>query len=171
MAGNDVTSPQASGSDPEVTFLAEVPRSGCKRPKTHILCVSLPTRLYLALGGSDVTGNDVTWPQVTGSDLGSDVFDRKSPGSGCRRTKAGVYCAFDFLQGCYSQEEAVTWQKTTSRDLRWPEVTQKWRHLTGTHLEVAVESRKLAYNMHLTSYKAVARRTRLSRDRKWRHVT
>jgi len=108
---------------------------------------------------------------VSGSDPEVRSFDRNSPRSGCRRPKTGVYCTFHFLQGCSSQEEEVTWQEMTSRDLRWPEVTRKWRHLTGSQLEVAVEGRKLAYNVHFTSYKAVARRRRQSRDRKWRHVT
>jgi len=58
----------------------------------------------------------------------------------------------------------------TSRDLRWPEVTRKWRHLTGSHLKVAVQGSKPTYTVHFTSYKAVACR-RQSRDRKWRHVT
>jgi len=49
------------------------------------------------------------------------------------------------------------WQEMTSRDLRWAEVTQKWRHLTGSHLEVAVKGWKLAYNVHFTFYKDVAR--------------
>jgi len=53
-----------------------------------------------------------------------------------------------------------------SRDLRRPEVTRKLRHLTGSHLEVAVEGRKLAYAVHFASYKAVARITRQLRDRK-----
>jgi len=118
-----------------------------------------------------VTGNDITWPLVTGSDPEVTSFDRKSPGSGCVKPKTGVYCMFHFLQGCSSQEEAVSWQVMMSRDLRWPEVTRKWRHLTGSHLEVAVESRQLAYTVRFTSDKAVARRRRQSRDRKWRHVT
>jgi len=58
-----------------------------------------------------------------------------------------------------------------SRDLRSSEVTRNWSHLTGSHLEVAVEGRKLTYTVRLTSYKAVACRRRQSRDRKWRHVT
>jgi len=58
----------------------------------------------------------------------------------------------------------------TWRDRRSPEVSPKRRHLTGSHLEVAVEGRKLAYTVHFTSYKAVARR-RQSRDGKCRHVT
>jgi len=111
------------------------------------------------------------WPQVTESDPKVTSFDRKSPGSGCRRPKTGVYCTFHFLQVCSSQEEAVTWQEMTSRDLRWPEVTRKWLHLTGSHHEVAIEGLKLAYTVHFTSYKAVARRRRQSRDSKWRHVT
>jgi len=43
--------------------------------------------------------------------------------------------------------------------------------LIGSLLEVDVEGRKLAYTVHFTSYKAVARSRRQSRDRKWRHVT
>jgi len=101
-----------------------------------------------------VTSNDRKWPGKMTS------FDRKSPGSGCRRTKTGVYCTFHSLQACSSHEEAVTWQEMTSRDLRWPEVTQKWRQITGSHLEVAVEMRKLACTVHFTSYKAVDRRRR-----------
>ena len=51
------------------------------------------------------------------------------------------------------------------------EVTRKCRHFTGSHLEEAVEGLKLAYTEHFTSYKAVARSRRQSRDRKGRHVT
>jgi len=113
----------------------------------------------------------VTWPQVTGSDPVVTSFDRKSPGSGCRRPKTGVYCTFHFLQSCSSQEEAFPWEEMTSHDFRWPEVTRTVCHLTGSHLEVAVEGRKLANTVHFTFYKAVARRRRQSRPRKWRHVT
>jgi len=114
-----------------------------------------------------VIGNNVTWLQVTGSDKEVASFDRKSPGSGWRWPKTRIYCTFPFLQGCSSQEEAVTWQEMTSSDLRWPEVTQKWRHLTRSHLKAVAEDQKLANTVHFTSYKAVARRRRLSRDRKW----
>jgi len=98
-------------------------------------------------------------------------FDRKWPRSGCRKPKTDVYCSFDFLQGCSSQEEALTWQEMPPRDLTWPEVTRKWRHLTGSYQEVAVVGQKLTYIVCLTSYKAVARWRRQSHDRKWRHVT
>jgi len=110
-----------------------------------------------------MTSGDCKWPKVT-------LFDRKSPGSGCRRPKTCVSCTFHLLQACSSQEKAVTWQEMTSRDLRWPEVTRKWRDLAGSHLEVAVEARKLSYPVRFTSYKPVARRRRQSRDRKWCHV-
>ena len=76
----------------------------------RILHVSLGTRLWLE-GATHVTGNDVTRPGVTASEL---------------------------------------------------EVTL----LTGSHLEVAVEGRKLLYTVSFTSYKAVAHRRRQSRDRK-----
>jgi len=58
-----------------------------------------------------------------------------------------------------------------SRDLRWPEVTRKRRHLTMSHLEMAVEGWKLMYASHFTSYKAVACSRRQSHGRKWRHTT
>jgi len=103
---------------------------------------------------------------MTGSDPEVTSFDQKSPGSGCRRPKTGVYSTFHFLQGCSSQE-AVTWQERTSRDLRWREVARKWRHLTGSYLEVAVEGQKMVYTVRFTSYKTVARRTRQSRNSKW----
>jgi len=70
-----------------------------------------------------------------------------------------------------SLEEAVTWHEMMTCEFRWPEVIRKWRHLSGSHLEVAVECQKLPYTAHFTSYKAVARRRRHSRDSKWRHVT
>jgi len=107
---------------------------------------------------------------MTGHNLEVTSFDRKSPGSGYRRPKTGVYCTFHFLQSCSSQEESFTWQEITSRDPSWPEMNRKWRHFTGSHLEVAVICRKLEYTVHFTFYKAVARRSQ-SRDRKWCHVT
>jgi len=118
-----------------------------------------------------VTGTDVTWPQVTESDPEVASFYRKSPGRGCGRPKNGLYSTFHLLQACSSQKEAVTWQEMTSRDLRWPEESRKWRHFTGSHLKVAIEGRKLAYTVHFTSYKTVTRRKRQSCDRKWCHVT
>jgi len=160
---------KVTGSDPEVTsFDRKSPGRGCRRPKTGVYCV------FDFLQGLSSQEEAVTWQKMTSRDLRSPEetsFDRKSPWSGCRRLKTGVYCAFDFLQGRSSQKEAVTWQEITSWDLRWPKVTRKWRHLTGSHLDVAVEGRKLAYTVCFTSYKAVARRRWQSRDRKWRHVT
>ena len=55
-----------------------------------------------------MTGNDVTRPHVTGSDLEVTSFHRKSPGSGCRRPISQVLGTFELLQGCNSQEVAVT---------------------------------------------------------------
>ena len=69
-----------------------------KAENSRILCVSLPSRLRLAELGTQVTGNDVRRPQVTGSDPEVTSFDRKSLGTGCRRPKSRVYCAFHFLQ-------------------------------------------------------------------------
>jgi len=90
-----------------------------------------------------VAGNDVTWPCVTWSDPEVMLFHRKSPRSGCKRCKTRVLCTFELLQGCISQEVAVTWQEMTLRDLALLEVTRKWRQFTGSHLEVAVGGWKL----------------------------
>jgi len=77
-------------SDSEVTsFDRKYPGSGCRRPNWRILYIS-PTRHLLAGGGSHVTGNDVAWPQVTGSDPEVTWFDRKSPGTGSRRPKTRI---------------------------------------------------------------------------------
>jgi len=68
------------------------------------------------------------WPQFTGSDQEVTSPNRKSPGSGSVGTKTCIYSTFHFLQGCSSREEAVTWQKMTSRHLRWLEVPWEWCH-------------------------------------------
>jgi len=110
---------------------------------------------------------------MTGSDSEVTSFDRKLPWSGCGRPKTGVYCTFHFLQGCSSQEEAVAWQEMTSLYLWCPEVTRKWGHLPGSHLEVAV-GQKLACTVHFTSYKAAARKGMQSHDTNdltWPQVT
>jgi len=138
------------------------------RKLTHTVCLTFYKAVAFRRQSRDrkwchVTSDDRKWPI-------SDVIWPEVTWSGCRGSKTGLYCKFHFLQGCCSQE-AVTWPGMKSRDLRWPDVTWKWRHLTGSHLEVAVEGRKLAYIVHVTSYKAVARRRRQSRDRKWRHMT
>ena len=55
-----------------------------------------------------MTGIDVTWPEVTGSDPEVTSFDLKSPGSGCRRPTRQDLGTFELLQRCNSQEVAVT---------------------------------------------------------------
>ena len=98
-------------------------------------------------------------------------FHRKSPGGGCGRPKARVLSMFELLRGCNSQEVAVTCQDKTSRDLTWWEVTRKWHHFTGSHLEVPVEGLKLWFCLRLSSYGAATHKRRQSRDSKWHHVT
>jgi len=80
-----------------------------------------------------VTGNVVTLPHVTGSDLEVTSFDRKSRRNGCKRPISQVLGTFELPQGCNSQEMAGTLQEITSRDrkwlgsiVNWPEVTRKW---------------------------------------------
>jgi len=156
-------------SHSEVTsFDRKSPGSGCRKSKTCVYCtfhfIQGCSSKEEAVTWQEMTSRDFRWPEVTS-------FDRTSPGNGCRRPKTCVYCTFHFLQGCSLLEEAVTWQEMTSRELRCARVTRKWSHLTGSHLEEAVEGQKLEYTVHFTSYKAVARRRRQSRDRKWRLVT
>ena len=55
-----------------------------------------------------MTGNDAMWPQVTESDPEVTSFDRKSPGSGCRRPRTCLLGTFELLQGCNSPEVDVT---------------------------------------------------------------
>jgi len=108
---------------------------------------------------------------VTGSDPEVTLFHRKSPGSGCRRWKTRVLGTFELLHVCNSQEVAVTCEEKTSRGLTWPEVIRKWRHLSGRHLEVAVEGLQVWFWVRLSSNRAVTRRSWQPRDSKWRHVT
>jgi len=137
VTGNDIMWPQVTGSAQEVTSFTgshlEVAVEG------RILACIVHFTSYKAAahrGGSHVTGNDVTWPQVTGSALEVTSFDRKSPGTGCRRPKTAVYCTFHLLQVCSSQKEPVSrskWRHVTSGDRKWPGsdviwpvVTLKW---------------------------------------------
>ena len=55
-----------------------------------------------------MTGNDVMRPEVTGSDPEVMSFDRKSPGSCCRRFISQVLGTAELLQGCNLHEVAVT---------------------------------------------------------------
>jgi len=132
-----------------------------------------------------MTGNDVTWLHMTGSKPEVTSFDRKSPGSGCRGPKTRVYCEFHFLQGCSSHGEAVTGPEMTSRDLRWPEVTRKRCHLTGSHLKVALKRLKSrvycefhflqgcsSHGVVVTWQEMTSRDLRLPAvTRKWLHLT
>jgi len=114
------------------------------------------------LRGPEATRKWRLWPEITWS--------------GRRRPKTRVKCTFH-LQGCSSQLKGVTWQELTSWDLRWPEVTRKWRHFTVSYPEVAVEGQKLAYTVHFTFYKAVSQLEEvtwpkiMSHDLRWPKVT
>ena len=55
-----------------------------------------------------MTGNDLTRPKVTGSDLEMTSFGRKSPAGGSRRPISQLLGTFEILQGCKSQEVVVT---------------------------------------------------------------
>jgi len=131
------------GSDPEVTSLdRKSPGSGHRKPKAQVLGTF---ELLRAVTRRKWQSHDRKWRHVTSRDWkcrGSYAevmtFDQKSPGSGRRRPVCQVLGTFEPLHCCNSHEVAVTWQGLTSRDLTSPEVTRKSRHLTGSHLEVAV---------------------------------
>jgi len=114
-----------------------------------------------------MTSRDLRWPEVNRKWRNLTGITWKW----LKKAKNLLYCTFCFLQGCSWQEEAVTLQEMTSRHLRWQEVTQSRRNLTRSHQKVAVEGQNFPYTVLFTSCKAVARRRRPSRDRKWRHVT
>ena len=133
--------------------------------------VLAPTGLQLAGGGCHMTENDITWPDVTESDTEATAFTLKLLGIGCRWPKIRNLCTFELLQGYNSQEVAVTWQEKTSHELTSLEVTRMWRHLTGSHLEVAIEGREVAFWVRLSLYRAATRRRWQSRDRKWCHLS
>ena len=67
-----------------------------------------------------MTGNDVTWPEVTGSDPELMSFDRNSPGRCCRRPISQVLGTFEHLQGCNSEVSC----------------DRNWHHVTGSDPEV-----------------------------------
>jgi len=136
-----LTWPHVTGSDPEVTsFDRKSPRSGCRRPKTRLLGAFI---LLQDCNSQEVAvtwpGNYITWPHVTASDLEVTSFDRKSPGSGCKRLKTRGLHVFTLLQSCNPQDVAFTSQETTSHNLTWlkwprsyPEVTSSDQKSSGT---------------------------------------
>ena len=63
-----------------------------------------------------MTGNDITCPEVAGSDPEVTAFERKSPQSGCGRLISQVLGTFELLQGCNSREVDSALQEMTSRD-------------------------------------------------------
>jgi len=139
VTGNDIKLPQVSASDPEVTsFQRKLPGSGCRRPNT-VLCPRLCSyRAITQRCGSHVTENNVTSPQVTGSEPEVMSFNRKWPRSGCRRLKTSILFLFVFM--LYKavarrrrQSRDRKWRHVTSGDRKWPgsdviwpEVTWKW---------------------------------------------
>jgi len=172
VTGNDVTWPQVTGSCPEVTsFDRKSPESGCRMPKTLVY----RTLYFLqrcnsqdeAATWQEITSLDFMWPEVTRNRRHLTKAHLEVAVEGRKL----IYCTLHYLQGGRPQEKAVMWQEMMWRVLRWLEVTRKWRHWTGSYLQVAVECKKLAYTVHFTFYKPVARRRRKSHDRKWRHVT
>jgi len=117
-----------------------------------------------------VTENDVTRFQVTGSDPQVTHWTRSHLEVAVEGRKLAHTVHF-------TSYKAVALRRRPLHD-------RKWRHMTlvtgsdlkvtsfdQSHLEVAVEGRKLAYTVHFTSYKAVAHRRMQSRDRKWGNLS
>jgi len=147
---------------PEVTSLdRNSPGSGCGRPRTHVLSAF---ELLRGCNSQDLAANDKKWRHVTLwlEVTRSDVF---WPGNQLEVAVDGqklVLCTFELLLGCNTEEVGITWQKVTSRNLTWPEVTSFHRKT----LEVAVGGRKFAFGVCLSSYRAVTRRRWQWRDKK-----
>jgi len=139
--------------------------SGCRRPKTAVFAA------FDFLQGCSLQEEVMMSQEMTSRGRARKLsFDRKLPGSGLEYWKlASLVLLTSFKAVAHKNGTNIT--EMTSRDLRRPELTRNWRHFTGGHLERAVESQKLASLMRLTSYKAVARRRRYSRDIKWHHMT
>jgi len=163
-----------TGSYPEATsFDEKSPGTGWRRPKTRVYgtfhflqgcnfeeAVTWQEMRSVTSGDQKSPESDFIWPEVTWKWL--------------EKAKISRILRFHFIQGCSSQAKAVAWQKSTSCDLRWPEVTRKWRRLIGSHQEVPVEGRKLAYTVHFTFYKAAACRGGshvTGNDVTWSHLT
>jgi len=134
---NDVTSPQVTGSYPEVTsFDCKLPGSNCRKPK-HTYCVHFTSYKGVARKRRQSrTGNEVTSPQVTGSYREVTSFDRKSPGSGCRRPKTRIHCAFNILEGVARRRlsRGRKWRHVNSGYRKWPESDVIWPEVTWKRL-------------------------------------
>ena len=105
-----------------------------------------------------MTGNDVTWLEVTGSVPEVALFDLKSLEVAEKKPISQVLAKFGLLHCCNLQEVAVRGLEITSHDWKRPEVTRKRRHLTGSHLEVAVECLYVKFWVRLSSCRAVTHR-------------
>jgi len=80
--------------------------------KTNQKCVlqaKLNSRLgFVYIRSGHGTGNNIKGPNEPKGDQEVMSFDWKSPGIGCRRPISQVLSTFELLQGCNSQEVAVT---------------------------------------------------------------
>jgi len=165
---NDVTWLHVIGSDLEMTsFYWKSLGSGLEGRKLGF-CVYLSS--YKAVTHRKWQSRDRKWRHVTSCYRnwpGSDVILPEVLWSGCKMSKVGFCITFS----CY---RAVTCRKWQSRDSNWRHVTsrdRKLRHFAGSHLDVAVECRRLGFCVSLTSYRAVTLRRWQSRGMKWCHMT
>jgi len=161
---NGVTWFQDTGSDQEVTSFKRMSLEVAVKGRK--LTYNVHFTSYKAVARSRRQSCNRKWHHVISG-------DRKLPGSHLKVAVGGQKLAYNVHLTSY---KGVTRTSKQSRDRKWrhvtlgTEVTRKWRHLTGSHLEGALEGRKLTYTIHFTSYKAWARSGRQSRDRKWHQV-
>jgi len=101
-----------TGNDPEVMSFDQKPSGrGCRRQKTHVYCT------FHFLQGCSSQQDEVTWEEIMSHYLTWPKVNQKwrhFTGSHLEYAVEGwklVYWIFHFLQGCNSQEEAVTGKK------------------------------------------------------------
>jgi len=164
--------PQVTGSDPEVTsFERKSPGSGCRGPKTTIYCtfhfLHRCSSLEKAVTWQEMTSRDLRWLEVTRN-------WRHLTGSNLEVAVEGRKLAYTVHFTSYKAVACRRRQSRTGNNVTWLQVTESAPNISWFDRKSpgsGLKGRKLTYTVHFTSYKAVARRRRQSRDGKWRHVT
>jgi len=162
----DVMRPHVTGGHPQVTsFHRKSPQSDSRLPKTRVLGTLTS---YRAVSRSWCQSRDEKWHHMTSRDRNS----RHLTGSHLEDAVDGRKLVSLVRLTSYTLLLAGSSSDVTGNHVTWPNLmaTRNWRHLTGSHLEVAVEGWKLTFWGRFRSYRAVTRRRWQSRDRKRRHV-
>jgi len=141
----DITWPQVTKSDPELTFHQKLHGECCRRPKTRALGTCFSS--YRAVTCSRCQSHDTKWRhmvQVTRSDSEATSFHWKWPGKvvGSRKLTFSVRFS-SYRTVTHSRWHSCDRKRRRSRKLQ--EVTRKWRHSTRSGLQKAAGGRKLAF--------------------------